>query len=223
MQRRSQLLLIAAALTLAFCFSTRQARANSATISGCSNCNGYSFQATITPVSGSPGQYAVTYTVTNVNGAAAIPYNWSLTAFSNGNAVSSSSNLSVAGSSGNYTSDYVVMHGKSNNGNTNCNGNVSNAFCVQQTGSGPFPVLNAGQFLTFSFDITCNGCSLTSSWYFLASGNPRNNRRGNVYAISNWGAVTSMPEPSVVALYISTVAAGLVVAWRKRAVRRSSD
>jgi hypothetical protein len=118
-----------------------------------------------------------------------------------------------------YTGAYQTSVGKSNNGNGNCNGTISDAFCVQETGTGP--LLQKGQALTFAFDLTCSGCSLLSSWDFMGSGNPASGT-GNVYAITNWGTSTSMPEPSVALLYASTVAAGLVFAWRSRPLRRST-
>ena len=214
--------LVAAALALAFCFSTRLAYADGESVSGCSGCNGYGFSATITQV-GTSSTYQVSYTITNSGGAASAPSNWSLTAFNNSGIVGSTSNLKVTGSGGgNYTSAYAVKDGKSNNGNSNCNSGISGAFCVEQTGKGQLPVLTRGQSLTFTFNVSCTNCSLMSSWDFLASGNPANNGHGNVYAISTWGRSTAMPEPSMVALYASTLAIGLVLAWRNRSSHRSS-
>lgn len=221
--RTSRFWLIAALMAVAFCLAPRQARADgeTATISGCSACNGYSFNAQITQTG--TNTYQVVYTITNNSGAAATPYNWSVTAFDNGDAISSESGLSVQGSNGvNYSSDYQVLTGKTNNGNGSCNGSISSAFCVNQTGGTGLPVLNPGDSLTFTFDVTCTGCSLMSSWDFLGSGNPAGSTTGNVYAITNWGNATSMPEPSIVALYLSTLAVGLVFAWYKRGVRNSS-
>jgi hypothetical protein len=222
--RTSKIWLMAALVALAF--SARQARADgdTASISGCSACNGYSFTASIG--STSSGTYNVSYTITNNTGAAASPYNWSLTSFDNSNSVSSATVGSVTlynadGSiAGVYTGDYQAYAGKSNNGNSNCNGSISNAFCVQQTGTGTMPVLQQGQYLVFNLTVDCSNCGLMSSWDFMGSGNPTSGK-GNVYAITNWGTATSMPEPSVLALYGSTLAAGLVVAWRSRVSRRS--
>jgi len=217
------------AVALAFCFSARLAYADGESVTGCSNCNGYSFTATITQV-GTTSTYQVVYTITNNNGPASTPYNWSLTAFDNGDSVSTpigGYGLTVMGPavlsnlSGIYTNDYIVEAGKTNNGNGNCNGNISSAFCVQQNSTAGLPVLNAGQSLMFTFDINCNtNCGLLSSWDFLGSSNPPNSTTGNVYAITNWGTPTSMPEPSVAFLYGSTLAVGLVFAWRSRALRR---
>jgi hypothetical protein len=224
MRSISQSCLLVVAVALAFCFSARLAYADGESVSGCSNCNGYSFTAKI---SSSGSSYQVTYIITNNSGPTANPYNWSLTAFNNSSIVSSSTTPTVSlanadGSlAGTYTGDYQASAGKTNNGNGNCNGSVSNAFCVQETGPGPD--LTQGQSLTFTFNITCSSnCGLMSSWDFLGSGNPAGSTTGNVYAITNWGTPTSMPEPSVAFLYASTLAVGLVFAWRSGALRRST-
>jgi hypothetical protein len=219
----SRSFLIVMGVALALCFSSRLAYADGESVSGCANCNGYSFTASITQV-GTSSTYQVIYTVTNNSGPSANPYNWSLTPFSNGNAVSSPTTPAVTLTNadgtfgGTYTGDYQTSAGKTNNGNGNCNGSISDAFCVQETGAGPN--LTQGQFLTFTFDITCSSCGLMSSWDFMGSGNPAGSTTGNVYAITNWGTPTSMPEPSVAFLYASTLAVGLVFAWRSRALRR---
>lgn len=214
------------AVALAFCFSSRPAYADSESVTGCSNCNGYSFTATITQV-GTSSTYQVKYTITNNSGPASTPYSWSLTALTNGSGVTAPTGgygLAVTGpsvnGSGVYTGDYVVLDGKTNNGNGNCNGTISGAFCVQQNSTAGLPVLNAGQSLKFTFDISCTSCGLMSSWDFMGSGNPAGSTTGNVYAITNWGTPTSMPEPSVAFLYASTLAVGLVFAWRSRVLRR---
>jgi len=215
------------AVALTLCFSSRLAYADGESVSGCSNCNGYSFTASITQV-GTSSTYHVTYIITNNSGAASTPYNWSLTAFDNGNSVVVPTNdgLTVKGSNGlDYTSDYQVLAGKTNNGNGNCNGTISSAFCVKQNGTvgvNGLPILSATQSLTFNFDITCTNCGLMSSWDFLGSSNPPGSTTGNVYAITNWGTSTSMPEPSVAFLYASTLAVGLVFAWRSQTRRRST-
>jgi hypothetical protein len=228
MRSISQSCLLVAAVALAFCFSARLAYADGESVSGCAKCNGYSFTASITQVgtSGTTSTYQVIYTVTNNTGPASTPYNWSLTAFDNGDGVSNSTGLSVTGPDNgngtNYTGDYGVAAGKTNNGNGSCNGTISSAFCVlQKSGAVGLPVLNTGQSLTFTFDINCDAnCVLLSSWDFLGSSNPPGSTTGNVYAITNWGTPTSMPEPSVAFLYASTLAVGLVFAWRSRALRR---
>lgn len=216
MRSASSTYLAVAAILLTVCFFSTPSFADGESVSGCSGCNGYSFQATLTPVSGSPGEYALTYTVTNNSGAASNPYNWSLTMFQSGNSISSPSNFSVTGSNGNtYTSDYSVNAGKSNNGNANCNGTLSDAICVESTG-GSLPTLNQGQSLTFTFDFLCSNCSELGSWDFLSSGNCVANPHANCYAISANGTPTPVPEPSVAVLYGATLAVGLVFAWRKR-------
>jgi hypothetical protein len=215
------------AVALAFCFSAHLAYADSESVSGCSNCNGYSFTATITQV-GTGSTYQVVYTITNNSGPASTPYSWSLTAFNNGNLATApigGYGLAVMGpvvnGSGIYTGDYFVADGKTNNGNGNCNGTISSAFCVQQNSTAGLPVLNAGQSLMFTFDINCNtNCGLMGSWDFLGSSNHPGSTTGNVYAITNWGTPTSVPEPSVAFLYASTLAVGLGFAWRSRAIRR---
>jgi hypothetical protein len=220
----SRSLLMVMAVSLALSFSSRLAHADSQTVTGCSNCNGYSFTASITQV-GTSSTYQIIYTITNNTGLASTPYNWSLTAFDNGDSVAIPTNdlLTVTGSNGvDYSSDYQVLAGKTNNGNGECNGTISSAFCVKQSGTVGLPVLNTGQSLTFTFDITCTGCALMGSWDFLGSGNPVGKTTGNVYAISTWGTPTSVPEPSVAFLYASTLAVGLVLAWRSQARRRST-
>jgi hypothetical protein len=219
---RSTLIATVAALAL-FSFASL-AYADSESISGCAKCNGYSFTAAINQI-GITEQYQVVYTITNNSGPAANPYNWSLTVFDTGNAVSSPTTPTVTltnsdGTLGKgYTGDYTAYAGKSNNGNGKCNGTIGDALCVQETGTGP--VLQQGQALTFTFDLTCSNCRLMSNWDFLASGNPPTGA-GNVYAITNWGNPVSMPEPSVLVLYGSTLAVGLVFAWRKRPFRPSN-
>ena len=179
--------------------------------------NGYTFQATLTPT-GVAGQYQLTYVVTNVSGQTADPYNWSLTLFDNGNSITSESGLSVTTNYNNtdYASGYTVNVGKSNNGNANCNGTLTDAICVEQSGTGSTPTLAQGQSVTFTFDITCTGCTLMSSWDFLSSGNCVSGS-GNCYAVSAWGGSTSMPEPSNLVLYAVTfLAFGTVFAWWSR-------
>jgi len=219
----SRSFLVLVTVALGFSFSSLAAYADSETISGCSNCNGYSFTANIT--SNANGTFSVLYTITNNDGAVANPYSWSLTSFTKGNTVTSATTPTVTllnadgTTAGLYTGAYQASVGKSNNGSGSCNGTISDAFCVQETGTGP--LLQKGQSLTFAFDLTCSGCSLMSSWDFMGSGNPASGT-GNVYAITNWGTSTSMPEPSVALLYASTLAAGVVFAWRSRPLRRST-
>jgi hypothetical protein len=207
-------LLVIGILISAFGFSG-VAFADGQSVSGCTGCNGYTFQATLNPVSGSSGTYALSYTITNVSGATANPYSWSVTLFNSGNSISSPTGVSVIGSNGiDYTSAYQVLAGKSNNGNSNCNGTLSDAICVKTSGTGSLPAIGQGQSVTFTFDFTCLNCTELASWTFLSQGNCVSGS-GNCYAISTNGTVVSMPEPSIVALYLSTfavLAAGLL--WR---------
>lgn len=187
--------------------------------------NGYTFTATLIPT-GVAGQYQLTYVITNVSGQTADPYNWSLTLFSNGDTITGNSGLSVTTSYNNtdYASGYTVNVGKSNNGNANCNGTLSDAICVEQSGTGSTPTIAQGESVTFTFDITCSGCTTLSSWDFLSSGNCVTGS-GNCYAVSAWSGSTSMPEPSNLVLYAATfLAFGTAFVWwnRKRSDQRTS-
>jgi hypothetical protein len=107
-----------------------------------------------------------------------------------------------------------LLVGKSSNGNTNCS--HWNAICVKPSGLGPLTTLGKGQSVTFTFDINCSNCTQLANWTFLSQGNGVAST-GNCYAISTHGTAVSMPEPSVIALYISTLAAlGIALVWRSR-------
>lgn len=171
------------------------------TVSGCSGCNGYTFQAQLT--SQGNNNYSLSYTITNVSGAPATAQSWSLTMFPSGQAISPISGLTMSdGNSGAYT----VLAGKSNNGaNGNCNSNLSDAICVTLSGSGSPSLIGLGQSLNFSFNFNCTNCTALSSWDFLSHGycSPGS---GNCYAISVNGTSTppvGVPEPSVLTLLIS--------------------
>jgi hypothetical protein len=215
--RRSRHYLAAAALMIAICAFAIPSYADTEYVSGCSGCSGYAFQATLT--STGPNTYSLSYTITNVSGSAADAQSLSLTSFQSGNNVTSFSNFQM--SDGN-TSAYKVLVGKSNNGsNGNCNSSVSDAMCITTTGLGPLSKITKGNSLTFSFDFMCSNCTALSSWDFLAHGtcDPGS---GNCYAISNNGTNTPVPEPSALALYITTLAAmGIVFGWRGRTRVRS--
>lgn len=193
--------------------------ADSQSVSNCTNCNGYTFQADLNPVSGSPGEYSLSYKITNLSGKAAQPYSWSLTLFDSGNSVSPTGALSM--SNGDQTA-YQFMQGKSNNGNANCNGAVGNAICVKPTGTGTLTTLLPGQSVTFTFDLMCPNCTPLADWIFLSQGNCVGGK-GNCYAISTSGTPVSMPEPSVIVLYVCTFAvlAGFAL-WRRRRAPRAS-
>jgi hypothetical protein len=195
------------------------ASADSQSVSNCTNCNGYIFQADLNPVNGSPGEYSLSYKITNVSGKTAQPYSWSLTLFDSGDSVSPTGTLSM--SNGDQTS-YQLMQGKSNNGNANCNGAVGNAICVKPTGTGTLTTLHPGQSATYTFDIMCPNCTQLADWIFLSQGNCVGGK-GNCYAISTTGTPVSMPEPSVIVLYVCTFAvlAGFAI-WRRRRGPRPS-
>ena len=191
--------------------------ADSQFVSSCTNCNGYTFQADLTPVNNSPGSYTLSYTITNVSGNAASPYSWSITPFDSKSTVTNFSGFNVSASNGaDYTDGFKIEAGKSSNGNANCNGTISNGICVQQSGSGSVPILGAGQSVNFTFDFSCSDCTELQNWIFLSQGNCRTGA-GNCYAISAPGKPVSMPEPSNTALYISTLSAcTLLLLWRGR-------
>jgi len=118
------------------------AYADSQSVSNCTNCNGYTFRAGLTPVSGSTGEYTLSYKITNVSGATARPYTWSLTLFDSGDTLSPAGSLSMSNGD---QSAYQLLVGKSSNGNTNCNGAIGNAICVKPSGLGPLTTLGKGQ------------------------------------------------------------------------------
>lgn len=203
-------------LVFAISAFTVSAYADSQSVSNCTNCNGYAFQASLTPVSGSPGEYALSYTITNVSGATARPDTWSLTLFNSGNNLSPAGPLTM--SNGDQGA-YQLVVGKSNNGNANCNSGIGNAICVKPSGSAPLTTLGKGQSVTFTFDINCSNCSELGNWIFLSQGNCVAGRgsRGNCYAISTAGKAVSMPEPSVLMLSVCTLTVlGVVLLWRNR-------
>jgi hypothetical protein len=211
MQSRQSLVVVV--LVFAISAFAVSAYADSQSVSNCTNCNGYTFQAGLTPVNGSPGEYALSYTITNVSGATAQPYTWSLTLFDSGNSLSPAGPLTM--SNGDQGA-YQLLVGKSNNGNANCNSGIGNAICVKPSGSGTLTTLGKGQSVTYTFDIDCSNCTQLANWIFLSQGNCVAGS-GNCYAISTPGRAVSMPEPSVVVLYVSTLAAlGIALLWRSR-------
>lgn len=197
------------------------------TISGCSACNGYTFQATVNSLGSN--NYSLSYTITDVSGPSATAQGWSLTLFQNGNDVTyTAGSLSVLSSNiftPNNAGAYSVMAGKSNNGNGNCNSNLSDAICVTTSGTGSPSVIGLGQSLTFSFNFSCPNCTELSSWDFLSHGTCVGGT-GNCYAVTNWsGGTVGVPEPSVFALLSAEMAlmAGVVLVFgpvRNRVLRR---
>ncbi len=194
---------VAALLLTVFAFAV-PTFADEQGVSGCQNCNGYTFDATLS--GGTNGIYTLVYTITNANpltatSTAAYVYNWSLTLFGNSSTVTSATLNSAISGGTDYASDFTALAGKSNNGNNNCNSSVGGALCVQSlvgTGS-PLPVLNPGQSITFNVTVNCSSCTELANWIFLASGNCVSNVQANCYAISTTGTAVA-PEPSVLLL-----------------------
>src|SRR4051812_34475561 len=104
-----------AMLLLAICGSTPLAHADSETLAGCANCNGYTFQASLTPTGS--GNYTLSYTINNTNATTtqnAYAFGWSLTMFGSGATITNSNSLSVTESGPgapftNFASDYSVQ------------------------------------------------------------------------------------------------------------------
>jgi hypothetical protein len=206
--------LIAAALLIAACAFNLPAQADTESVAGCSGCNGYTFQATLT--STGSGTYHLSYTITNVSGAPASAQSWSLTLFQSGNNITSFGNFSVTEGQTTNTGAYSVLVGKSNNGsNGNCNSNLSDAICVTLSGVGTPSLIGKGQSLTFSFDFACSNCSGLSAWDFLSHGTCVPGT-GNCYAISAYGSSVGVPEPSVLTLVASELVllVGIVMVFR---------
>jgi len=180
-------------------------------------CDGYAFQATLTPITPSASNgnsnYSLSYTITNQSGPAGHPQDWSLTLFGNQyNIGSTFSNFTMTlnsnvfnNTNSNNTNIYTVNIGKSNNsvGGSGCNSSVSGAVCV--IGSGSLPTLNTGDNLTFNFDFSCTNCTQLANWIFLSQGT-KVIGGGNAYAISQTQAV---PEPSTPLLLFCTLLAAL--------------
>ena len=214
MRHMVRIQIIATAVLLALAVG-QPASANTITesVSGCSGCNGYTFQATLNSLGSN--NYSLSYTITNVSGAPATAQSWSLTLFPSGQNINTFSNFTM--SDGN-TSAYSVLVGKSNNGgNGNCNSNLSDALCVTLSGAGSPSLIGLGQSLSFGFNFDCTNCTALSSWDFLSHGycTPGS---GNCYAISVNGTSTppvGVPEPSVLALLASEMAlmAGVVLVF----------
>jgi hypothetical protein len=224
MRRFVRLELIAATMLLAVCALSRPASADTETVVNCANCNGYTFQASLTPTGG--GNYSVSYTITNTNSSTsqnAYAFGWSLTMFQNGGTVTNSSLVSVTESgfgalSTNFASYYTLQDGKSNNGsNGNCNDSVGGAICVSPNGAlnNYFPIIAPNQSLTFNLNLSCPNCTPLSSFDFLSSGKCVSNPNANCYSPSAYGSSVGVPEPSVLALLASEMAlmAGVVLVF----------
>jgi hypothetical protein len=221
MNRSIRFCLIAIAASLTVCAFVVPSYADTQSISNsnCAStsfCDGYSFKATLAPISpalANGNNYSLSYTVTNQSGPAGHPQSWSLTLFGNQyNIGSTFSNFTITldGAAFNNTANiYAVSVGKSSNsvGGGSCNGAVSGAVCV--IGSGALPTLNTGDNLTFNLDFTCTACAELANWNFMSEGT-KVNGGGNAYNISQTQAV---PEPSTpLLLFCSLLAAVGVLA-----------
>jgi hypothetical protein len=184
-------LILAGAILAVSCFAV-PSYADTQQVSGCgSTCNGYAFQATLSPITptaaNGESNYSLSYTITDVSNATpANAQSWSLTLFDSGASVDSVSGLTVNGLS---DSAYAAAAGKSSNGNDNCNSAIGNAVCVAYTGSGSLSEVSMGNPLTFNLDLACTNCSELANWIFLSQGKSLSGT-GNVYAISQTGSVS---------------------------------
>ncbi len=208
--------IVAAALVLAVGTFNLPAHADTESVSGCNGCNGYSFQATLTPTG--TGKYHLSYTITNVSGPAATPLGWALQLFSSGSNASSFTNFRVTEGSSTKTSAYSLV------GFSLCNPSISGAMCVIVNGTSKPFITNKGQSITFSFDFACSNCSTLSSWDFLSYGSCASSVQ-TCYAINAYGKSVGVPEPSVLTLLASEFvlvlgALMLFRSTRKRILRR---
>jgi hypothetical protein len=213
-----RVLLIAAAVLVAIFAVARPASADSITqtVSGCSGCNGYSFQATVQSLGSN--NYSLAYTITNVSGSSAYAQTSALVPFQFGNTISSVSNFSVTLGQTSATTSYLVVGGQSNLiSNGLCDFNFSDSVCVTPGGVGSPSAINKGQSLTFSFNFRCTNCTELNNWAFLAYGTCVHGN-GICYAIAADGAPApkvGVPEPSVLALLASQMVlmAGIVLVF----------
>jgi hypothetical protein len=201
-----RLQLIAAAVLVAILAGARPASADSITqtVSGCTGCNGYAFQATLQSLGSN--NYSLSYTITNVSGSSAYAQTSALVPFQLGNSINSVSNFSVTLGQTSATKSYLVVGGDSNLiSNGLCDFNFSDSVCVTPNGVGSPSAINKGQSLTFSFNFKCTNCTQLNNWAFLAYGTCVT---GNniCYAIAADGVPTpkvGVPEPSVLWLLAS--------------------
>ncbi len=221
--------LVAAAVLVAILAITRPASADSITqsVSGCSGCNGYSFQATLQSLGSN--SYSLRYTITNVSGSSAYAQTSALVPFQFGNSINSVSNFSVTLGTSSATNAYLVVGGASTLiSNGLCDFNFSDSVCVTPNGVGSPSAINKGQSLTFGFNFNCTNCTQLNNWAFLAYGTCVNGN-GVCYGIAASGTPVpkvGVPEPSVLALLGSQMGlmAGIVLVFgsaRKRFLHRS--
>lgn len=191
-----------AATLLAICALAAPSFADSESVSGCTSCKGYTFQATLTPAGGN--NYSLSYTITNVSGAAANPLGWALSLFARG------SNISSA----------TIVSGNNSGAYTTCSIGSAN-LCVRPSGNGSLPSLRQGQSLAFTLDFSCSGCRELTKWTFLSAGACTGNPTAPCYTVWAPGTSSAVPEPSTWALYAFTLlAVGLIVLWLNRTKRR---
>jgi hypothetical protein len=176
--------------------------ADSESVSGCTNCKGYTFQATLNPAGGN--NYSLSFTITNVSGAAANPLGWALNLFTPG------SNISSA----------TIVSGNNSGAYSTCSlGGAT--LCVKPSGIGSLPSLSQGQSLKFTLDFSCSGCSELANWIFLSAGTCTGKPTDLCYTVLALGSSASVPEPSTWTLYVFTLLAlGLIVTWMNRTKRR---
>jgi len=191
-----------AATLLAICAFAAPSFADSESVSGCTNCKGYTFQATLNPAGGS--NYSLSFTITNVSGAAANPLGWALNLFAPG------SNISSA----------TIVSGNNSGAYSTCSlGGAT--LCVKPSGIHPLPSLGQGQSLTFTLDFSCSGCSELANWIFLSAGTCTGKPTDLCYTVLARGTSSAVPEPSTWALYgFTLLAVGLLVTWVNRTKRR---
>jgi len=202
--------IVVAATLLAVSVFALPALADTQGVSGCNNCDGYTFQADLT--SKGNNNYSLSYTITDVSGAAANPQSWSLTLFNNNDNIGSTfTNFTM--SDGNQNA-YTVNIGKSSNnsGGGNCNSTISNAICVLYNGSSAASTIGApgskNNTLTFTFDFSCTNCVELANWIFLSTGGCVTGS-GNCYAPSTTGTPVGVPEPTTPMLLAFSLLAAL--------------
>jgi hypothetical protein len=190
-----------AATLLAICAFAAPGFADSESVSGCTNCKGYTFQATLNPAVGN--NYSLSFTIKNVSGAAANPLGWALNLFAPG------SNISSA----------TIVSGNNSGAYSTCSLG-SATLCVKPSGIGSLPSLSQGHSLTFTLDFSCSGCSELANWIFLSAGTCTGKPTALCYAVLARGTSWTVPEPSSWALYAFTLlAVGLLVMWLNRTKR----
>jgi hypothetical protein len=173
---------------------------------GCApaSCANYIFTNTVTSTA-TPGTYNLSFTVAQGPGASdAYLQGFGLTLFtgsSDGTFLNSNPVLPAGWVVG------VVDNSKFNNGNNGCgNGNQPGSLCItinSPTGNGY--LLTGGGSITFNFTVVGSsglGVLDTSQWHIMSTGSTcaSGNNCGNVFALTNNGPSTNVPEPASVLL-----------------------